>query len=244
VTHDRAVLFDMDGVLVQTEALKARAHTAAVEHLGGGVPEGFYPTVMGRSHESVRGAFLAAAGLDGADPARYTRFYRAYYRRLVQSEVYVTPGVVELIESLSAFRLAVVSSSRAETVAQVLEQTGLARYFPVRVSADDTARHKPAPDPYLCALERLSLPATRGVAIEDSQSGVESAAAAGLPVLALCHAFNCGQDFSPAAAVLDDLSDTCSVVRLIQDLLNCPCELPMSLRAALSERNRPNVLSP
>ena len=50
MTDDRAVLFDMDGVLVQTEALKARAHTAAVEHLGGRVPDGFYPTVMGRSH--------------------------------------------------------------------------------------------------------------------------------------------------------------------------------------------------
>ena len=63
MTDDRAVLFDMDGVLVQTEALKARAHTAAVEHVGGRVPDGFYPTVMGRSHQAVRGAFLAAAGL-------------------------------------------------------------------------------------------------------------------------------------------------------------------------------------
>ena len=178
----------------------------------------------GSRGSNVCGAFLAVAGLEDVDPARYTAFYRQVYRRLVQSEVRVTPGVVALLEALCAQgarapRLAVVSSSRAETVAQVLRQTGLARYFSVRVSADDVARHKPAPDPYLCALERVGLPAARGAAIEDSQAGVASAAAAGLRVLALRHAFNGGQDFSRAAAVLEDLADTRAVSQVVDGLL-------------------------
>lgn len=221
VSKIRAVLFDLDGVLVQSEPLKARAHAETVNRLGGRVSTALYVKLMGQPHEAVRAAFLAAGGID-ADPECYTRTYRRIYRKLLQTELETTPGIVAVVRHLAGkgYSLAVVSSSPAATVTQILDQTGLSSFFPVRVAADDVEKSKPAPDPYVRALDLLFVPPTSAVAIEDSEAGVASASASGMRVLALRHSYNACQDLSRAYAVLSESVDTQTVVQMIDSLLD------------------------
>ncbi len=215
------VLFDLDGVLVLTEPLKAEAHAAAVNRFGGYVSPSFYKNLMGQHHEAVRSAFLAFAGVS-IDPERYSEVFREVYQELLESKLETTPGALELVRELAdeGYLLAVVSSSREKTVKYILERTGLAEYFKACVSADDVAEKKPAPDAYLMALDRLDISSASAIAIEDSEAGVKAAVNARLPVLALRHSFNLSHDFTPAYAVLDSLLDCRAIIRMIDSLLD------------------------
>jgi HAD superfamily hydrolase (TIGR01509 family) len=214
------VLFDMDGVLVRTDQLKADAHSATVRQFGGDVAPSFYELYMGNSHAVVRAAFMARAGLSCA-PARYTELYQGIYRSLLDAGPPVTPGVPALLEKLAerGIALALVSSSRSWMVDQVLRQTSLERFFQAVVTADDIANPKPAPDAYRFAMERLGVGATGSVAVEDSGPGIEAAAAAGVSVIGFRHSFNRTHDFSKTIAEFDSLEDTAAVLGTIESAL-------------------------
>jgi HAD superfamily hydrolase (TIGR01509 family) len=191
-----------------------------VHKLGGNVPPSFYQFHMGNSHAVVRAAFMAEAGLN-CDPNEYTRIYHETYRHLLETSLVVTPGAHALLQQLTdrGFALAVVSSSRAWMMNQVLDQTKLAGFFHGCVSAEDVTRPKPAPDAYLLALERLGIGSAAAVAVEDSAPGVEAALSAGVTVLAVRHAFNHTHDFSKAAAVFESLDDTAEILSVIDSLI-------------------------
>ncbi|MFQ5631813.1 MAG: HAD family hydrolase, partial [bacterium] len=100
----------------------------------------------------------------------------------------------------------------------VLAHANLAHFFDVTICADDVQREKPAPDPYLLALERLNLPAPAAVIIEDSETGIAAAKAAGVPVIAVRHDFNGLHDFSNANAEVDSLKDTGRIIGFVEKL--------------------------
>ncbi len=216
----KAVLFDMDGVLVLTESIKAEAHVATVEKLGGKASLELYTTMLGQSHENIRSAYLRAAGLR-TDPQEYTRAYRAIYHALLDKKLAARPGAKELVEGLrrQGFRLAVVSSSAASSVRKILEAIGLQDAFDVRVTSDDTRQRKPDPAPYILALSRLGLPASAAVILEDSATGIIAAVRAQIPVIAVRHAFNQGEAFDDARAILDSFEDTGAAIALVRSIL-------------------------
>ena len=215
-----AVIFDLDGVLVITEALKAQAHEETVQFFGGRVERGFYGLVMGGSHESVRAAFMEKAGLD-VEPRDYSERYGQIYERLLGSDLAVSPGVNELLKDLKqrGYALAVVTSSQQWMVDRIFAGTNISQFFDVVITADDVARHKPAPDPYLAALERLGTPADSAVVFEDSEVGVAAAAAAGIAVIGLRHEFNAGHDFLPVKRTIRSFDDTRVVVEFVDEML-------------------------
>ena len=217
ISKIKAVLFDLDGVIVESEHLKAAAHAEAAARFGKPVPREVYAQVMGQTHEAVRRAFLQAAGAE-VDPAAYTAAYHAIYHRLVQTQLNLTPGMGELLPALIAqgYRLALVTSSSKESAAITLSRVGLADYFAVEVFAGDVLRGKPDPQPYQLALDRLAITPREGVVFEDSHAGIEAAAAASLRVLALRHRYNADQDFSKAFQVLDALANTSKLITLIE----------------------------
>jgi beta-phosphoglucomutase len=217
----KAVLFDMDGVLVETEHLKAEAHASAAARFGGQVSQDLYASVMGQPHTAVRAAFIAASRI-AVDPAAYTAAYLDIYHHLLDTHLSLTPGVTALLTGLQArqLTLALVTSSQAGTTEKILRQAGLSGFFPVRIVAEDVQRGKPDPEPYRAALDRLGLRSSAALALEDSQAGVAAAAAAGLPVIALRHRYNAGHDFSQAVQVLDSLLDTSRIIGLIEKILS------------------------
>lgn len=222
LSFGRAVLFDMDGVLVLTDQLKAEAHANVVRQLGGNVPPSFYERHMGKSHALVRQAFLAEAGIH-ADLERYSRLYDEKYRALLQTKLKAAPGSHRLLALLMerGFILGVVSSSRSWMMDHVLRETRLKRFFSVVVASEDVQHPKPAPDAYVLALQRLGMGPSGVAAFEDSESGVEAAVGAGLVVFAVRHPFNRGHDFRRAARELSSLDDTQAIVSAVE-LLAAP----------------------
>ncbi len=218
-----AVIFDLDGVLVITEALKAQAHEEAVESLGGSVERSFYGSVMGGSHESVRGAFIEKGGLD-VKPEDYSDRYGQIYERLLDTDLAVSPGVGDLLEALKqrGYGLAVATSSQQWMVDRIFARTDISGFFDVVISANDVARHKPAPDAYLAALERLGASADSAVVFEDSEVGVAAAVATGIRVIGLRHEYNAEHDFRPVQRTIESFRNTERVVGLVDEMLTAP----------------------
>jgi HAD superfamily hydrolase (TIGR01509 family) len=243
-TPARAALLDMDGVLVATEGLKEEAHRRALASFGyrGRPDRDFYRSVMGKSQEEVERAYLEEAGLGGrVAPARYRERFRREYQELLHGRLELVPGARPLLERLSAdgWRIALVSSSLRWMVELVLARTGIASYFDAVVTADEVEREKPAPDPYLTALEALASggggtgaatggggAAVRAVVLEDTPSGIASGRAAGLPVVALRHGWNEGLDLSGAASVLAGLEDTDVAIGALETALGADAPWP------------------
>ena len=202
----RAVIFDLDGVLVESESLKARAHSAAVGELGGRVPPSYYSHVMGASHEFVRAAFIREGNLTVA-PERYSSLYHGIYERMLE-DLEVTAGARELVVALGdrRYQLGVATSSQPWMVDRILRQTGLGGHFQAVVTAADVERHKPAPDAYHQALDRLGvMPANAAVS-------------AGIPTLARRHEMNQRHDLTKAEVVLDSLRQTDQIVQWIDKI--------------------------
>jgi HAD superfamily hydrolase (TIGR01509 family) len=219
-TMNKAVLFDLDGVLVETEHLKAAAHSAVVRAFGGDVDEGIYTDCMGLPHAEVRAAFMRAGGI-APDTAIYSQTYRQIYNRLLDERLNLCPGIPSLLERLKAegYRMALVTSSSGISVRKIFEKFPLEHFFEAQVVVEDVPQGKPDPASYRLALAKLGISACQAAAIEDSHTGIRAAAGSGLKVIAVRHRFNGAQDFSLACQVVESLADSSSMIRLIEAVL-------------------------
>lgn len=206
--NPRAIILDLDGVLVETEPLKALAHADTVARFGGEVAPSFYSTVMGRPHREVRDAFLARAAVAADEPA-YTSAFDARYAELLTTQTRLTHGAAELLARARSLGMAtaLVTSSQRWMTDQVLSRVGCAQTFDCVICAEDVPLHKPAPDCYLAALKRLAIDARSALAVEDSDSGIAAAVAAGIVVIGLRHSLNREHQFRGAARVVSSLDE-------------------------------------
>lgn len=219
---DAAIVFDMDGVLADTEPLKFRAHRTAVRARGGALDRDLYRREMGNVHEDVVRAFLAASDLDTSPEAvaAYEERFREAYRDALADDLRPTSGAVELLECCrrDGRRTAVVTSSDRWMAEIVLRRLGPLEGFETVVTADDVEREKPDPEPYRRARSALVRDGEAAVAVEDTPAGVASATAAGLPVVAVRHDLNRERAFDGAAAVVPSLRPTRAFLDLIDRL--------------------------
>jgi HAD superfamily hydrolase (TIGR01509 family) len=179
------VVFDLDGVIVQTEEVWDAVREALVRERGGRWHERAQADMMGMSSREWSRYMHESLGL--SEPP--DEINREVVRRMAEryrSELPLIPGAVEAVERLAErWPLGVASSSNRELIDLVLELSGLARLFRATVSSEEVARGKPAPDVYLEAAARLGVDARRSAAIEDSRSGILAARAAGMRVIAI-----------------------------------------------------------
>ena len=197
----RAVIFDFDGVLVNSEPLHYRAMRDAL------APEGILVDPAEYLREYVayddRLALGRALELHG-QPAGVVRIEELAARKArmfaqLKKEVPFFPGVRALVRGLhKAMPVGIASGARHEEIESILEQGGLRKCFDAVVGADDVARTKPHPDPYLEALRlltarRAGLKAGDCVAIEDTPPGIEAARAAGMKVVGVGHTYETGR---------------------------------------------------
>jgi HAD superfamily hydrolase (TIGR01509 family) len=205
-----AVVFDLDGVLLQSEEVWDAVRERYVRERGGRYDDEVQRAMMGMSAPEWSRFLHEEAGvpddMDEINSEVVRRMLEAYRRELP-----LLPGAVETVRRIAdAFPLALASSSNREVFEEVLELAGLAACFRATVSSEEVERGKPAPDVYLEAARRLGVEPTRCAAVEDSHAGIRSAKSAGMRVVAIPNAA-----YPPDEEALE-LAD--EVVRSLDDL--------------------------
>lgn len=183
----QAVLWDNDGVLVDTERLFFEVTRSAFASVGVVLhPAHWAVAYLGRG---LRSSDLAAElGVEATAAASMLEARNALYRDRLRREIPVRPGVRETLEALRGrVRLAMVTGSPRDQLELMHRGTGLLEFFELVVTGDDCVRAKPHPEAYLSALKRLGLPAEACLAVEDSPRGWRSAQAAGIRCVLMPH---------------------------------------------------------
>ena len=175
-----AVIFDMDGLLFDSEAIYRDAILTAAKELGHPFTVADFLKLVGRPWASNRLAVQEHIGPNHDVEEFRAAWYRHYH--LMKGGLAVKAGVVELLDRLDELGIprAICISSSRDDVQYNLHLHALTDRFDAIVAAGDYARGKPAPDPYLRAAEVLGVPPSECIALEDSHSGVRAAAAAGM----------------------------------------------------------------
>ena len=204
-----AVVFDLDGVLVDSEQAWDGARRELVEERGGTWTDGAETDMLGMSSREWPVYVRDRLGVD-MEPADISDNVVARMLAGYRTRLPLIPGAVEAVERMAArWPLGLASSSNREVIDVVLEQAGIARHFRATVSSEEVARGKPSPDVFVEAARRLGVDPAACAAVEDSHSGILSAHAAGMRVIALPnHAFPPGPEaLGRAHAVLGALDE-------------------------------------
>ncbi len=211
----RAVLFDMDGILYDSEQSYMQGTVAVMRSLGYTGPEENLYQVIGTTMDGTYR--IMSDLLDGrVSPDGVAEVNEAYYRdNPIDFCAIMFDGVEECLKQLSSegYLLAVCSSSPKETVRSSLDELGVTKYFRVIISADEVTRAKPDPQIYLEAAEKLHVQPRECVVYEDSRIGIEAGKNAGMKVIAR-EDLRFGQDQSEADHIVKDIYEMVRIVRM------------------------------
>jgi HAD superfamily hydrolase (TIGR01509 family) len=206
----RAVVFDLDGVLVDSEHVWDAAREELARERGGRWHEGAQRDMMGMSSTEWSRYMREVIGVPD-EPEEISAEVVRRLERIYREHLPMVDGAVEAVERLAArWPLGVASSSNRPIIDLVLELSGLARFFSATVSSEEVPRGKPAPDVYLGAAKRLEVDPAACAAVEDSHNGILSAKAAGMRVIAIPN-----PRYPPAA---DALAEADNVLASIHEL--------------------------
>jgi HAD superfamily hydrolase (TIGR01509 family) len=180
-----AVVFDLDGVIVDSEQVWDDVRESYVRELGGTYTDSATRDMMGMSSVEWSRYMAEALGVPGTPEEINAAIVQRMLERYGEAPPLI-PGAVEAVRRCAErWPLAVASSSNPELIEVVLDVAGLHDVIPVVVSSQEVARGKPAPDVYLEAARRLEVAPQLCAAVEDSHNGIRSAKAAGMRVIAI-----------------------------------------------------------
>ncbi len=203
----KALIFDMDGTLVDSERVHRQAWGAALRAHQMAVPDfQVFSKYVGVSDEQMADDFIEAANPRIGRAGLVASKCGAYLNLVPQ--IRLLPGVEDVLRRCRGrYRMAVASSSPSTELAAILKHHALLHYFEYVAGGDMVERKKPDPEIYRLVTVNLGLAPAECVAFEDSQTGIAAARAAGLKAVAVPHAMSAGHDFSRADALLSNLGE-------------------------------------
>ncbi|MEE8576379.1 MAG: HAD family phosphatase [candidate division Zixibacteria bacterium] len=198
------VIFDLDGLLSDTETLHCHAYRSTLDEVGVSISEAEYAEHWIRKGLSIR-EFVSERSLD-LNPKRLHARKVELYQELLRSSLQPMPGAIDLLDRLHGKkRMALASSSLADNVHLVLKLLNMADYFELIVTGESVSRVKPHPDPFLFVSEQMNVPPDQCVVIEDAEKGIVAAYSAGMKSIAVPNRLTSDNDFSKATAIVDSL---------------------------------------
>lgn len=202
----RAVIFDMDGLLTDTERLHMRAYREAFQTFGVALSEEKYASHWITEGYGVQ-EYLDEIGSElSADEVRAQK--SVLYERLLDEELELLPGAKQIVHRFAGrVPMAVASASLRKDVYKALQETGILPAFDVVLTADDVTRRKPDPEIFRLAAQRLGEEPQNCLVLEDAQKGVNAAHAAGMPCIVVPSAYTKNDDFSKATALFETLDE-------------------------------------
>lgn len=200
-----AVIFDLDGLLVDSEPVQKESFNVVLSRYGVRLEEDDFRPLVGHStrenFEYLKKRFGICDDVDTLLALKAEAYEGLLWK------IKAMPGALELVEKLYglAVPMAVASSSSKDIVLRSLAQAGFDNKFDVVVGGDEVAMTKPAPDVYLRAVSLLKIPPKRCVALEDSRAGVRAARSSGLRCIAVPNKYTSEEDLKDADLVLPSL---------------------------------------
>jgi HAD superfamily hydrolase (TIGR01509 family) len=213
----RAVVFDMDGLLFDTEVLYRDVVLATAREAGHDVPLDFYLSTVGTPLQGTRDLFLQRYGGDFAFDAFWAKTTQRY-AKTVETELRLKAGVVELLSLLDELALprAIATSSHHEHARHHLGAFDLTHRFHAVIAHGDYARGKPHPEPFLTAAERLGVEPAHCLALEDSWHGVRAASAAGMMTVMVPDLMSATPEMEALCAhIAADLHEVCGLMKAV-----------------------------
>jgi HAD superfamily hydrolase (TIGR01509 family) len=211
------VIFDLDGVLIDSEGLYYRAYSEVLKPYGVVVSREEYEDywiAQGNGPEYI----VAKHNLPIA-PDEMRQLRSPVYLRLLETEVTLMPYVKETLTRLYPYcALTVATNSNREHLDAILRKFALDRFFPLTVARQDYQHAKPHPDAFLAAAKQLGLAPTQCVVIEDTYKGVLAATSAGMACIAVPNDYTRRNDFSRARLILPNLNEL--TLKVISSLLD------------------------
>lgn len=212
----RGIIFDLDGVLIDSEGLYFRAYQTVLEPYGVKISRAEYEEQW--IARGVGPEYIVAKHNLPLSPDDLRRMRSPVYLRLLETDVTLMPYVEEVLAHLAPhFCLTVATNTNREHLDFVLRRFDIARFFPLTVAREDYRGAKPEPDAFLAAAEKLGLPPTQCVVIEDTYKGVIAAFHAGMACIVVPNEYTLRNDFSQASLVLHSLKElTPEVIKSVQ----------------------------
>lgn len=203
-----AVIFDFDGVIIDSEKIYHEIETGMFRELGIEVTEEEHDAIVGVVPREAWQTLKTSKGLKQSVEELVERERKLYSAHICKHGVALVPGVNRLIESISraGIILAVASSSYEEEIGSILDKAGLKKHFTAIVGGERVGRGKPAPDIFLLAANEIGVAPGKCMVIEDSCQGVRAAKAAGMVCTAYKNKWSGKQDLSAADAVVEDFN--------------------------------------
>jgi len=210
----KSLLFDMDGILVGTEPVMARAVMLALAEQGLRLTEQEYYNHWTRKGKGILD-FVNEKRVP-LDVKKYRSTRNRIYLEFLRINIPVLDGVKETIAELSkTYKLGLVSSSSREFVLFILKSIDLEKYFSTIITSEDVKEEKPSPEGFLLAAERLQVEPKECIVIEDAEKGILAAKNAGMKAIAIPNKYTSNNDFSCADLVLESIKS----LTLLKDTL-------------------------
>jgi len=205
------VLFDHDGVLVDTERWYYKAGERALADIGLTLDEDQYLRDM--SHGLGTWAQARTAGIDEQTISRQRAVRNDYYQQYLRTAAIEIEGVVETLAELSKYvRMAIVTTAKRADFEIIHDKRQITQFMDFVLVREDYTFTKPHPEPYLTGLRRFEARAEEAVVVEDSSRGLSSAVAAGIDCVVVHNDFTKTQDFSRAAYRIETLAELIDVI--------------------------------
>lgn len=205
----KAVIFDMDGIIVDGEIIQSRSlEKLLIEY--GKIPifnDVGLLHIPGPSGDECYRNFIRQYSIE-EDITIVRKRNRKFFEELLKEKLIPLPGLLELIKTLKRdkIKIAVASNRFINHVYMILDNLNIKESFEIIVGPSPDVKHKPAPDIYLKTVKELNIKPTQCVAIEDTETGILSAKAAGMKVIAVPNKYTKHHDFSKADKIVNSLS--------------------------------------